>query len=846
MKVIDNKRELMDELAQGSFVITPNNRLSASMTEDYFHYANLPTVDKPHCLPYLSFIHYLYQQWLINESSLGAPRLLHGHQSRYLWQKILRSQEHLTYSKGLLNAVIEAWSRCVQWHISPHDPAFNHSLQCQQFQQWWQLFNQQLAGLNAITEEQLSDYLITSQTSLLEQKMIWASFDDFTPQQRRLQHCLAEQGVAQYTYDLSSKSTNSFQFAAHDHENEFQQLIQWLHERMKAGDQKIGVVVPDLQQRSHTLGRQLKRFLSPELFNLSLGKPLQDYPLIAHGLSWLGLSTDQITHEQARLILYSPYLKGAKQELHQRVQIIEDSPLLQEKSLPLSQWIHHINSKAPQLADCLKQLSPYPESASPQQWVEFFHQRLQTLGYPGDYGLNSENYQCFHRFTELFNHFRQINFITEKLSAHEAINHFTDLVGQTIFQAQSTSKKPVQISGLLEASGCEFDSLWIMGLTDQCLPQKTQLSSFIPHTLQREHHMPHSSPERELQFAQKNIQRFKQASAYNLFSYPKMSGDTPNLVSPLISDLPKYLPPEVLPDTTHGLALESMEEDYLIPLLADEQTVGGTALLANQAKCPFRAFAAHRLHAKATNGLTEGFDSRERGQIIHKVMELIWRQLGSQQQLLSMKTNVLDDCIESAISTALSPFMINKNQNIPELFKQVEVQRLKRLVHSCLEWEKQRPPFEVEALEEEYNISLSQLNFKIRVDRLDKVDQNKQWVIDYKSSIPSSRPWNEDRPKEPQLLLYALLNESINTLMFIQLKAGQIESKSFSEDKLDIKGNSSLKKGERWDEYKQHWRQQLELLAKEFSEGHCPPQPLNLTICEQCDFQSLCRFSEGK
>ena len=127
---------------------------------------------------------------------------------------------------------------------------------------------------------------------------------------------MAEQGIEQFSYDLSNSNNTNFQLAAEDQEQEFQQLIHWLKERLNHGDENIAVVIPDLQQYSIQFNRKLKRYFSSEQFNISLGQTLNEYPLVAHGLKWLSLSTEDILHEQAQLLLHSPYLKGAQTELH--------------------------------------------------------------------------------------------------------------------------------------------------------------------------------------------------------------------------------------------------------------------------------------------------------------------------------------------------------------------------------------------------------------------------------------------------------------------------------------------------------------------------------------------------
>ena len=353
--------------------------------------------------------------------------------------------------------------------------------------------------------------------------------------------------------------------------------------------------------------------------------------------------------------------------------------------------------------------------------------------------------------------------------------------------------------------------------------------------------MPHAIAARELQFAEQLLARLQNASHHIIFSYPQLIGDMPNLPSPLITHLPAFLPLELTrPATSHSLI--NYEEQYSLPLAPTEGVSGGTTLLANQAKCPFRALAAHRLHASSGPDISSGPDASERGQVLHQVMEILWKRLGSQQQLLSLTTPVLNEYIEHAIITALESLTQNRPLSFSHLIQEVEFSRIKRLILTCLDWEKQRSPFVIESLEQTFTIELAGIHFKVRIDRLDNVGPDKKWVIDYKSSMPVNKPWNEDRPEAPQLLLYALLDQSINALLFVQLNAGQLKCSGLSEDQLPIKGISTMKKNEQWRDNQQHWHQQLTELAHEFRTGFCPPRPSRASICTRCEFQNLCRI----
>ncbi|MFI4918927.1 MAG: PD-(D/E)XK nuclease family protein [Legionellales bacterium] len=840
MQYLNNKNALFDLLIQGATVITPNNRLSAALLQQYFKYCANTTVTKPSCLPYGSVLTRAYQQLKFANPEHNHPTLLNSIQCQHLWRNIIKADATVTYSEGLLQAVMEAWTHCQQWQINCEDQSFYYTPQTQQFQTWWQHFNEKTQQLGLVTEHQLIPYLLNSGCTLFNQPLIWVCFDDFNPQQLSLQQHLSNNELPQYCYDLKEQQAMPRVLAASDNKEEYQQLIAWLQLKIQQGEQHIGIVIPDLQQQSRSLQRMLLHHFDPALFNISLGQALSEFPLIAHALAWLNLDHQQLSLHQIALLLQSPYIGCAKEEFLARSQYLQDSTLLQDQSVSLQSLINDLVPSAPKLAALLRAIKPYPKKASPQEWVKIIQERLNAIGFPGDYALNSENYQCFNRFTAIFDELRQLSIISPQLDANEALDALVHLNNNTIFQAQKTNAS-IQISGLLEASGCEFDSLWVMGLTNQCLPQKTRLSAFIPPQLQRELLMPHSIPARELHFARQTLQRLQRGSIDTVFSYAKLQGDNPHLPCSLIADFPVFTQQVVTTASIKQSDLIALEENYKIPLKAEEQFSGGTALLANQAKCPFKAFAEHRLRAKPLPQTSDGLNNLEKGQIIHKIMELLWQALKSQQQLLHLSQNALDKQVDEAIKTALTPLYQLHPHSFPSLIQEVECTRLKRLVLSYLEWEKQRAPFEIFALEQSYSINLAGLDFQVRVDRLDTVDA-KKWVIDYKSTIPASKPWNEERPTEPQLLLYALLDEQINTLLLLQLKSGKIVCSGLSAETQAISGISTLKKEELWNNVRNKWQQQLTLLAEEFQQGHCPPQPANPIVCQHCEFQNLCRI----
>ena len=843
---LKNRTELFIKMRNGATVITPNNRLSNQLLHDFFlHFfaSSHKHIDKPHCLPYSAFLSDLFKKVRHLYPNLNHPLLLSSEHITYLWRQIILKSNG-ECSDGLLREIKDAWANCQLWQIDLKQHNFPITPQIKQFQQWQEEFNQQIKILGVITEEQLVEYLLSHLKSINSTEIIWACFDDFTPTQKLLQNQITANLGLQYKYDLMPKETITHKFQAKDERDEKEHLINWLNLKLAAKEENIAVVIPDLQENAEGLERLLLKHFTKDEVNISLGRSLIDYPLIAHALLWLSISNNiLISNLKANTLLYSPFIKGAKDEFNARSEAMQNLKILQENDILLTSFIKELKDYAPILSELLNNLSIYPEKDSISAWIGHFKTRLIDFGFPGEYQLDSTTYQCFQRFLTLLDELLQFSLICPLLTKQEALNALYDLAKTTIFQAQKKSA-PIQILGLLEASGCTFDSIWICGLTDLCLPNKTKLSAFIPISLQQEHLFPHADAHRELKLAEQLLLRLKNSCNDLVLSYPRMTKDTPNLPSPLIKEYPDLIS-KLLPKDNNISALVKQNETYNLPLLAEEAVRGGTAILANQAKCPFRAFATHRLHAKPALLISDGPDMSERGQVIHKILDLIWRDIGSHKNLIALNSDKLQIQIEDAIKIALKPIINARSQSFSQFIQEVEFSRLSKLINTCLDWEKQRPPFEVAAVEQNFTIELAGINFQVRIDRLDIVSPNNKWVIDYKSSLPINKPWNEERPEAPQLLLYALLDDNINALLFLELKAGRVTCSGISEEEVEIKGLNSLKKDESWSSNLQKWHQQLTNLADEFRLGYCEPKPNRPSTCQNCDFPSLCRFEFG-
>src|SRR5476649_2168218 len=97
------------------------------------------------------------------------------------------------------------------------------------------------------------------------------------------------------------------------------------------------------------------------------------------------------------------------------------------------------------------------------EWARAFSEALRIAGFPGERSLDSAEHQTLDKWHELLAELATIERVAARMGFQAARERLRALAHDTVFQPESRDV-PIQVMGILESAGQEFDHLWVMGL----------------------------------------------------------------------------------------------------------------------------------------------------------------------------------------------------------------------------------------------------------------------------------------------------------------------------------------------------------------------------------------------
>jgi probable DNA repair protein len=472
------------------------------------------------------------------------------------------------------------------------------------------------------------------------------------------------------------------------------------------------------------------------------------------------------------------------------------------------------------------------------EWSRFISDLLAALGWPGDSELTRSEEAMVDQWKTQLSALSGLGLVSPPVTLPVALGHLRRLLSRPLEKGDWSS--PIQVLDAASAYGVEFDSAVVVGMSEESWPIPVRLSPLIPLALQRLHQVPGSTAKSV------RAERMRATGALSS-SAPQVIATFHERLSPLAADFIAEKNCEIaiwdgrLPQESFPVApLEQISDALAPPFVANSELRGGTGIIKAQSQCPFRAFAEYRLRARSPEDASFGFDARERGGFVHKALENVWKELGSQSKLRATSPDGLRALVRAAIADAVQ---LKDAGPLHELSVGTERERLEEVVLEWLQLESARSvPFTVEQTEQQRSFEVPGLSLSMRVDRIDRLNNGKLILIDYKSGKQSRPKLVGARPPEPQLLVYAAsLDSPVDGIFFGQVKPRDVRAVGFSRSRHFPGLTAEVKKD--WDAYIAASAEAVAALANDFVRGVAEVDPIK-GACEYCANKPFCRINE--
>ena len=784
-----------------------------------------------------------YKSWLEDYWNQNNPsrslRLLTQFEIRFLLKEI--SKEDVTSNpEAFIDELIKCYTICKAYFINISELSSFGSIPSKLFVGWISKYNKFKTANKCIDHTDLFSASVESlKTQNKEGKYYSYGFNEPTPEQKKLFEILKCSPMLHQGHN-----NNIPAYSFNDQEVELKTIAKWAKEiSIKSPDKTIGIVIPNLNELQHAVKTIFDLEFTSTLiethqkpYNISLGIPLGQYPLIQHLASVLKISTQFIKGyiEQELLIkvITSPYIKGAKNELDSRALLITKVLKIGTSEIKVNKIISLLD-ECPSLKEIFIELDTIDISkkTSLEDSLDSINLLLSCWGFTSDRILSSSEYQILEKHQTESLILNKLSIYYKKSNLARALDILSAHISAVIFQPKSGLSN-IHILGSLEAEGLFFDHAWVSSMTSNFLPGRIRMPLFIPSKTSIEYQLPNSSFLLVTEESKKTLTNLNNLSFDTTYSYPKNSNNREELPTP-------YLDFEDLSNQVLSKDISrkfDYIEDFKAPKIIEPSIKKGVKTLQDQMSCGFKGFVS-RLSIDNYEEPHIGISRLEQGNLIHKILENFFNEITTSTKLLQLSDIELDQLIKNHTDSAILK-MPNSN------FKINEKNRLVIIIREYISLEKQRDYFEVLETESASEVNIEGLKFSTRIDRMDRTASGAKLIIDYKTgkNVKVSH-LTGDPLEQAQLPIYAITN-SVEGISFATINSNNCEFKAITKDKFELPiSKQASNKMPDWDKQVTEWTSSLTAASQNFQSGVASVLPAK-KACDFCDYDLLCRIEK--
>ena len=805
-------------------------------------------------------------------------RVLNGVEEKLLWESSIKQYKKsffdLSNIENLSETAMQANRLIDQFNIGENTlKSEERSEEHAFFNAWRLLFKKHCSDKNVITFNSLlkiSEEHIRNGDISIEHPICFVNFELTTPiEDSFIEACKTQVDIELFKTSQIKPYIESRVFLNEEHES--MQIVEWCKTQIE-NNQKILIVTPQLDQIIDRLTSMLDKTFHPETFTPSLSQEKRIYqfslntPLFHLSMVYLNLKLIELAargtskiNEIKNILSHSGWSDG--KELCQRYKLINHLEKKRRGSIStkdlieMSELIEGLNNETPFLKIHLNHIHAshhkWRTKRSPSEWIKTFDEYLKniqsSLLAPKD-SFEESIYEAWSKTNETIS---SLDNLMGEISIQEMLDIFQYYLKKTTHQHKHQGNFKIDILGFHETTYENYDATWIMNLNEHHWPTPHQYNPFIPIKIQHDSHI--NTHEKRHLNASKILDKFTHTSPFVTLSYAKKMGEEEIFPSPTLHD---FVSSKLLEDINFKFKknefnhefIEYIEDSTSTNIKVQQTVKSGIKLLEAQSICPAWAFYEFRLGArKIEEEDEENLTTRIRGNLFHKTLEQFWTENNSASLVRALNEKELAKKIQSITHKNIAIEKKKYPRILPEFFNIEEI-RLISYLEKWIQHELKRGDFEVKETEKNIPIHLGCLNFNIKIDRIDEVNQ-KNIVIDYKSGATKTiNEWFLNAYGELQMPFYALFasNKPIDAIAIGIINSPKPQWIGIGRDRGLLQGikDAAAIDYQSWDDLIGFWKYRIDEAVKSYESGNAAIKFTREKDMAYCQVKPILRLPE--